>query len=734
MKTFLILAFLLTAESVFAQSRTKPLATVTRASSVIQIDGELNEEAWAIARQLSPFFNKWPSDTGYARVQTEVKIIFNEQFLYVAAKNYQKREDLVIQTLKRDQLEAFWTSEAFSVVIDPIHQHTNGFLFGVNPAGAQLEGAVNLIGTWARLNENWDNKWFSATKIYDEFWTAEIAIPFTALRFKNTTSEWGLNFIRSDMKANVFSTWSPVPLQLNGTDPANMGMLQWEESFDADKSNITLLPYLSAGIERNHEEGETANGDVNGGLDMKVALSSSLNLDVTINPDFSNVEVDRQMTNVTRFSLLFPERRNFFLENADLFSNFGSWMVQPFFSRRIGLHEGEAVPIQAGARLSGNATKTLRVGVMDIQTKATDSLSANNFLVMSAQQQVFGRSNLKIFGANRQTTRKLEGDTQADFNRTYGAELQYISQNGKLSTSLRGHGSQTPERLRENQYVSGQFNYLTKTFYVGSALEKVGQNYINDLGFIPRLYNYDAINDTTVRIGHYSVNPWFGILWYPKNSELINMIEPNTWSVINYRSNGKFLERNTSVNVTVSLKNTAELFIDASTTNVTLPFAADIIDSGTPIPVANYSFTQYTARYKTDSRKALNGAVSVSYGNFYNGKRLEYGATLNFRRQPWGVFGVSYLQNDIVLPGEYGSATFRLLCPRAEISLRNNMWWTTFLQYNTQAENFNINSRFQWRFKPMSDLFIVYTDNFASTDLKVKNRGVVVKMTWWLNL
>lgn len=734
MKTSVTFALLFVSVLSSAQIAPKPVLTVTRSISEIEIDGVLSEDSWKNSEAISPFYNKWPIDTGYAKVQTEVKVLYNDQFLFIAAKNYQKRNDVIIQTLKRDQLEPFWSGDGFSIVIDPINQHANGFLFGTNAGGAQIEGAINLMGTWARFNENWDNKWFSATKIYDEYWTAEIAIPFTALRFKNTAGEWGINFIRNDMKGNVFSTWSPVPLQLPGLDLANLGTLRWENSFSPDKSNITLIPYLSAGLTKNQEELGATNAKANAGLDMKVALSSSLNLDVTLNPDFSNVEVDRQMTNVTRFSLLFPERRNFFLENADLFSNFGSWMVQPFFSRRIGLHEGEPVPIQAGVRLSGNATKSLRIGIMDIQTKAADSLSANNYFVMSAQQQLFGRSNIKLFAANRQTTRTLEGDTQADFNRTYGGELQYISSNGKFTSTLRGHAAQTPDRLNENQYVSAQTNYLTKQFYIGSSVEKVGENYINDLGFIPRLYNYDATNDTTVRIGHYAINPWFGLLIYPKNSRLINMIEPNTWSVVNYRSNGEFLERNTSVNVTFSFKNTAELFVDAFTTNVTLPFAADIIDSGNPIPVDNYSFTQYTARYKTDSRKALNAIVSLGYGDFYNGKRVEYGATLNLRRQPWGVFGVSYLQNDIRLPQEYGNATFRLLCPRAEVSLRNNIWWTTFLQYNTQAENFNINSRLQWRFKPMSDLFIVYTDNYATTDYKVKNRGVVVKMTWWLNL
>jgi hypothetical protein len=176
------------------------------------------------------------------------------------------------------------------------------------------------------------------------------------------------------------------------------------------------------------------------------------------------------------------------------------------------------------------------------------------------------------------------------------------------------------------------------------------------------------------------------------------------------------------------------LFVEAFNTDVNLPFATDILDNENPIPVSRYNFTQYTVKYTTDSRKALNGEVSLGYGDFYNGRRMEYGATLNFRRQPWGSFGISYLENDIQLPGDYGSANFKLIGPRSEISLRNNIWWTTFLQYNTQEENFNINSRFQWRFKPMSDFFIVYTDNYATTNMNVKNRGIVFKVTYWFNI
>ncbi|NJM26406.1 MAG: hypothetical protein HC859_13895 [Bacteroidia bacterium] len=513
-----------------------------------------------------------------------------------------------------------------------------------------------------------------------------------------------------------------------------MGSLVWTEKITPVKSRATLIPYAASGFGRNHEDEEKAKGTFNAGLDAKVMLTSSLNLDLTFRPDFSNVDVDQQMTNVTRYSLLFPERRNFFLENADLFANYGSWLVKPFFSRRIGLYDGDPVPIVAGGRLSGNVTKGLRIGLMDIQTEATDSLSANNYMVAAFQQRVLSRSSVKIFAANRQTTRKLEGDDEADYNRTYGAEFQYVSKDGKWNAYLRGHRAETPDRPDDRSYMSTQVNYQSPDFYTGLLAERTGENYVNDLGFVPKLYNYDAAADTTVRIGHYTINPWFGYLIYTRKSKTINMLEPNTWSVINYRSNGAFLERYTSVNLTIYFKDTRNLFIDASNNEVELPCATELIDDEKPLPTGRYRFTQYSVKYTTDTRKVLNAELSFSYGGFYSGNRTQFGAVVNVRRQPWGKFGVSYMQNNITLPSEHGEARWLLIGPRAEVSLRNNIWWTTFIQYNTQEENLSVNSRLQWRYRPMSDFFVVYSDNYTDSTMKVKNRGVVVKFTYWLNL
>lgn len=735
MKYLLFTVSVLSGLTTFGQKAAREIIQITasRTTSPLNIDGELGEEVWKSAVTTTPFINKWPVDSGQAEAQTRVALLYDDDFLYVSFTAQQAQSDLVIQSLKRDQLDPFWGSENIAVVVDPLGQKSTGFFFGVNAGGAQLDAMLTLQGAWTSMNENWDNKWYSAVKVYSDHWVTEMAIPFSALRFNKNTRSWSINFIRTDKKRNIFSTWSQVPIQFNGIDLGHFGVVNFEGTFSPRQSKVTLLPFVYAGKSENPEEGVEPSMNVALGMDAKVALTSSLNLDLTYRPDFSNAEVDKQVTNLSRFSIFFPERRNFFLENADLFSNLGSWQVRPFFSRKIGIHDGQAIPIRGGVRITGNLSKSLRIGIMDIQTSATDEFSANNYLVAAAQQSVLKRSNIKVMAANRQISNPIEGDAMPEFNRTYGAEFNYISPNGKFTSSYRVHGTQTPDKLRDGEYFSIQNSYNSNNFYAGVMAERVGQNYINDFGFVPRLYNHDAVIDSTIRIGHYTINPWIGLLIRPKKGK-INVLEPNTWSLINYRHNGELLERNTSLNLEINFKNTAYFFVEAMNTDARLPVATGIIDSDVPLPAAQYVFTQYSARYFTDRRASITADAGVSHGGFYTGTRTEFGGSVNARIQPWGNFGVSYLQNEVDLGGEYGDARFVLIGPRTEISFRNNLWWTTFLQYNTQAENFNINSRLQWRFKPMSDVFVVYSDNYATGNFGRKNRGIVVKFTYWLNL
>ena len=709
--------------------------------SQIKLDGILDEESWQNAQESSSFINKWPQDTGYAAAQTKVKLLYDQDFLYVSAICLQDQKDVVIQSLKRDNLDGFWNSDGFSIVIDPINQKTNGFLFGVNAGGAQVEATLTARGSQTNMDANWDNKWYSAVQQYEDRWVVEMAIPFKTLRYNDSKNQWGINLIRNDMKRNVYSTWARVPLAFRGIDLGYLGTLQWDNSPKKTKGNIALIPYTSAGVSKDYEENEPADKNMDVGLDAKIALTSSLNLDLTINPDFSNVDVDQQVTNVTRFSIFFPERRAFFLENSDLFTDFGSWGVRPFFSRRIGIDGGDPVPIAFGARISGNLTDDIRIGLMDVHTKATSDLNPTNFFVGSVQKRILDRSSVKVLFTNKEDFPDSEGgDVTKSYNRTGGAEFNYTSKDGSLNGSLKGHWSTTEESLDENAFMSATINGRGENLYWGLQYNQVGENYIAEMGFVPRLSHYDPVNDTTIRIGYQTINPWIGYNWYGNDNTNYREQELWTWTVVNYSTEGDFMERRTNVGYSRQFLNNSRMRVTSMIRSVQLMVPAEFIDDEhDPLPIGRYNFTFFSTRYSTNQLKKVSAQTELNYGGFFNGNRLEFSEEISIRAQPWGVFAIAYRMNRLELPGEYGSTTLHLIGPRAEISLRNNLWWTTFLQYNTQAENFNINSRLQWRYKPMSDLFIVYSDNYATTgsegsNFQVKNRGLVFKLTYWFNI
>lgn len=699
----------------------------------IVIDGKLDDLSWQNTEFASRFINKWPLDTGWADAQTRVKIMYDDNFLYVAAICYQNDEDLIIQTLRRDNKQGFWSSDGFSVVLDPINQKSNGFLFGVNAGGAQMESALTIRGTQTEMDENWDNKWYSAVTRHKDHWIAELAIPFKTLRYNDQNRRWGVNFLRNDMKRNVFSTWAQVPLNFRGIDLGHTGTMSWDAPPKKTKANIAVIPFTAGGITKDHEENEPTKADLDVGFDAKIALTSSLNLDLTVNPDFSNVDVDQQVTNVSRFSVFFPERRGFFLENSDLFTGYGTWGVRPFFSRRIGLEDGEAVPIAFGARITGNITDDMRIGIMDVHTRQTDELDATNFFITSIQKRVLKRSSIKFLFNNKQAFGVPE-DQVKEYNRTGGVEFEYTSNSGGFSSSFKAHTSRTEENFENNSFLALNARYNGLNFYSGFNYNRVDENYIVEMGFVPRLNHYDAVLDTTIRIGYQSINPWIGYKWYGGSGSTFRQQEISTWTVWNLTSGGRFMERRTSVNYERTFNNNNNMRLEIFDTKARLFVPADLIDSDVPLPVGDYRFTMFRSRFRTDRRKMISTATEVNVGQFFNGSRLEISNELNIRKQPWGTFGIAYRVNRIKLAEGYGENTLHLIGPKAEIAFSNTMAWTTFMQYNTQDENFNINSRFQWRYKPMSDFFIVYTDNYATSDFSTKNRGIVFKLTYWFNI
>ncbi|MBP9924480.1 MAG: carbohydrate binding family 9 domain-containing protein, partial [Cyclobacteriaceae bacterium] len=399
---------------------------IRKSTDIIHIDGVVDEVDWAQATTATDFFMVTPMDTSKARVRTDVKMTYDDDNLYLVAICYHALPGpYIVESLRRDF--NFGKNDNFLLFMDTFDDQTNGFSFGANAAGAQWDG---LMYEGSRVDLNWDNKWTSVVKNYDDKWIFEAAIPFKTIRYKKGISKWGINFSRLDLKTTEKSSWAPVPRQFATATLAFSGSLVWDTPPQNAGTNVSVIPYALGGLSKDYEN-ETPTiqrGEV--GMDVKVAVTSSLNLDLTVNPDFSQVDVDRQVTNLDRFELFFPERRQFFLENGDMFNNFGYTTIRPFFSRRIGL----TAPIQYGARLSGKIDKNWRIAAMDMQTGKVekDGLPTQNFAVVALQRRVFARSNVGLLVVNKESVNYAppdSGTVYSEYNRNLGVEYNLASSN-----------------------------------------------------------------------------------------------------------------------------------------------------------------------------------------------------------------------------------------------------------------------------------------------------------------
>ena len=712
--------------------------SIEKAVDKIVLDGILDEKSWQNADKADGFWQKWPDDENPAPQATEAWATYDDQFLYFAIVAYSSK-DYIIQTLKRDVQPA--SSDGVAVMLDPVNRKTNGFFFNVSPLGVQSEALIDPdIDEFEDFTFDWDSKWFSEVKNYDDRYVVEIAIPFKTLRYEAGKTRWGVQFQRADLKNNSFSTWKPVPINFFGFDLGYFGTLVWDKAPKKVKGNVSIIPYVRGGLAKDFEAGEDPNFLRGVGSDAKIALSSSLNLDLTVNPDFSQVDVDQQVTNLERFSLFFPERRQFFLENSDLFNNFGIPPTRPFFSRRIGLRNGLPVPILFGARLTGNLNKDWRIGLMNIQTASQDDSNAQNYSVGAFQRRIFKRSNISGILINRQGFQ--DGGIDAnDFGRNAGLEANFVTADGKWASWGQFHTSFAPDQGTDRSYfnVGGQHN--SRKFATVHSYSYTGTDYLVDIGFNARQFNYDAEQDTFRRVGYQILFQTAEYRIFPKDNSVVTRHGPQIESVAFFNTardvRGKiFNEWNLNASYQVFFQGFSFLSAGVLYNQVNLPFATRLLrdDSFLPLPVDSYTFTQGNLIYSSDSRKKFNFLTVLSYGQFYNGTISSASLTLNYRQQPWGNIALKADRNAITLPGDYGTETLWLLGPRIDINFSRSIFWTTFLQYNTQIDNFNINSRLQWRFKPMSDLFLVYSDNYAVEKFGVKNRAIVLKLNYWFTL
>ncbi len=720
--SFLLCFFWLIYVQAFAQKKNETFQLHIRKTSLpIKIDGIMNEEAWQQTDVANNFFMVTPMDTSVARVRTEVRMAYDDKNIYLTALCYNTLPGpYYVESLRRDFV--FGRNDNFLLFMDPFNDLTNGFSFGANAAGAQWDGTMFNGGN---VDLNWDNKWVSKVKNDSEKWVLEMAIPFTTIRYKKGINKWGINFSRLDLKTTEKSSWAPMPRQFPTASLAYTGSIVWDKTPPDPGTNISVIPYVLGGAFKNYELDKKVDFQKKIGTDIKIGLTSALNLDLTINPDFSQVEVDRQVTNLDRFELFFPERRQFFLENADLFANFGYSTIRPFFSRRIGL----GVPIHAGARLSGKLNKDLRIGLLNMQTARDNdrALPDQNFAIVSLQRRVFARSNIGFLFVNKQSINyHPEQDSlkpvYSRYNRNIGLEYNLASSNNLFTGKAFFLKSFTPGKNSKDFVQAANILYNSRRWNINFQEEYVGKNYNAEVGYVPRN-------------GYLKVEPTVGHLIFPKSGRILShgpkinatyyfderLKSTDYLNLLIYSFNFRKLS-------TVSLAlfdEYVQLLQPFDPTN----FGKDTLARGT-----KHNWKGWRIDFISKPQSVFTWSFNSRYGGYYaDGKRFNLTGEVGYRFQPYVSILASASYNDIRLPQPWNKTTFWLVGSHVDVTITNKLFFSTFLQYNEQLNNINLNTRFQWRYKPASDLFIVYTDNYLPSPFSVRNRALVLKFTYWWN-
>ena len=698
---------------------------IQETTTAIKIDGKLDDEAWQSVNIGSDFWQKVPYFAEGADPRTEVMLTYDKDNIYVAAKCYQK-ESILVQSLKRDE---YWDNDGIAILLDPLNTRTNGFLFGVTAAGAQWDALRSLDD----INSDWSNKWYSGTYEGDGFWSMEMAIPLRILRFSPDISEWGMNFVRNHMNENEYHNWTAVPESFWPPDPAFAGALVFDSPPQPKKGNYNLIPFVTSNLSQ--EQGGSVVGALDAGLDARMSITPTLNLDLTVNPDFSQIEVDQLVTNLTRFNIFLPERRTFFLENSDLFADYGYGAVRPFFSRTIGLDsDRQAVPIVYGARLTGNINTSTRIGAMNIHSGSSESTNGQNQTAISAQK-MFGRSFVKAIVLNRQGFDGFESIAK-DYGRNTGVEAAYVSDNGQVSVFGAAHHSFMPDVSGKTGFYNTAFAFNNPNWEVLLASGLVQENYFADLGFIARIENYDAVRDTTIRVGFNENN--INLLYRIRPREgLVTRHNLSLRNAVFLNPDGSLNERSHNVGYGIDFRSTARLRLNYTTNEVNLLYPFSFVSNATPLPAGNYDFSFVSASFSSDERKAVSFGVDGRTGGFYNGTLQQASADINFRAQPWVNVGFTYQWNKLDFPDDFGKETITALLSSVEVGFNQNVLWTTLFQFLDQEEFLGINSRLMWRFAPMSDVFLVYVDNYdvlrgmGSRQVQTNNRALILKVNYW---
>ena len=749
------------------QAQQTPAASASAITSAPVIDGRLDDDAWAEGQVLTGFVQREPTEGRPVSERTEVRVAYDEEALYIGAWLFDSDPTSLVfgQTLRDASLNE---SDAFVLVLDTYLDRQNGFVFGTTPAGIEYDGQVanegqggggggrpgggggrQQRGSGGGFNLNWDGSWEVATSTDSRGWYAEMRIPFTTLRYGTGGDQtWGLNFERRIRRNSEEAVWAPIPRQFNLYRVSLAGTLD----LAAPATRIaTVNPYVLSNSFKDYTvTSPDAEFGSKVGIDAKVGLNQSLTLDLTVNTDFAQAEVDDQQVNLTRFSLFFPEKRAFFLENAGTFSVGSGRSAELFFSRRIGLSSGQEVPIHAGARMTGKVGD-VQLGLLNIQTGGLSVPSTvnggtlrvapnNNFGVVRAFREWENRSRIGGIFVSR-----LNTNSPSDYNLTYGLDGrlgigQDLTFSGWASLTTTPLPSGTPD-LREGfnngEYgYAGTGNFVTRDWEISGGYRQIGSEFNPEVGFV----NRSAYRYISGRVLYHLRTE--GVDWF---REFRPHISGNSfWSL------GGFNESYyVHIDSHFAFENGAEIHLpgwNLTGEGLDTPFQirdeGDLPDGGRGpiiIPAGTYNNQELLFVANTNRSAPLSVSAGVTFGEFYSGTRSSPYGSVSYRFRDRLTTSVSMNYFDVKL--DEGSFTTSLVRLTGSYSFTPRIYLQANLQYNDDSKNLGSNIRLGWLDTAGTGLFIVYNDTEFLGDIDPlgfrsgpRQRQLVIKYTKLFNL
>ncbi len=711
------------AETPQAEKSTESRLTMiaTRTETEVKLDGILDDEVWKIAPSVSGFIQTEPRESEAASEDTEVRIAFDGDSLYIAAYCHDREPDkVIVAALRKDFKED--EQDSFGVALDTFKDRRNGYIFYTNPEGAKADQQFANEGR--EVNASWDAVWWVATRRVADGWIAEIRIPFKALRFEpSERATWGINFSRRIRRKNELTYWSLIPRAYTFARMSLGGDLIGLDAGTPGR-DLRLKPYVAGSTVRPTGGTFDQSGDI--GVDFKGALTSSLTLDATVNPDFAQAEADEQQVNLTQFSQFFPEKRDFFLENSGVFYVGDAGRnnrvnptptpdedLLPFFSRSIGLApDGTPIPITAGARLTGRLGG-FTVGGLFAHTKAASKQPANLWGVLRLRRNILKNSDVGAIFMTRDATSR-----DNDYNRVYGLDAT-IRFPGNIDWSTYGLSSQSPRRQGGQSAFRTSLNREGNFLHAKGGIMHIDPQFNDELGYLKRV----GIRKTFTDIG---VRP------RPPSLKKLGVRELHPHIVWNYFNDldGKFLAKRMHSGLSVFLNNGGFFEYSANPQADTLARPFKIHRNFAAIPAGFYDWHVHQFKLNSDPSRKVSLNLDVGKGGLWNGRQFSVSPQLRFRPSYRFFVSAGLSRTKVDLDPLNAHFVQSLLTVRTNYSFSRNMFLDALIQYDYDQKLRSTNIRFNFIHRPLSDLYVVYNEqSFDTPEAPASGRSLVVKFT-----